>query len=187
MSLIVVFSYLLNAHSSAIAQGDEIRPSLAASVSQRLGVDTDITINFSRPGVKGRKIWDGLVPYGMNPGNNYSNGRPYPWRAGANENTTIEFNSDLLLNGKRLASGKYSIHMIPDKSEWIVIFNSKTDGWGSYEYDEKSDVLRITVEPEKISGQEWLQFGFENLAGNSATAYLHWAGLKIPFNIELDQ
>jgi hypothetical protein len=106
---------------------------------------------------------------------------------GANENTTIDFNSDLLIEGKRLASGQYSIHMIPDKSDWVVIFNSKTDGWGSYEYDEKADVLRITVEPVQSSEQEWLLYGFENLAGISATAYLHWAGLKIPFNIELDQ
>jgi len=87
--------------ASAVAQGGP-RASLAASVHQRLGTDTDITIVYSRPGVKGRVIWGDLVPYGLAPGNEYSSGNPYPWRAGANENTTFECTGDLLVEGQRL-------------------------------------------------------------------------------------
>jgi hypothetical protein len=171
--------------ASAFAQEQRIPLSLKASVMQRLGMDVDITIVYSRPGVKGRKIWGDLVPYGLEPGNKYSDNKPYPWRAGANENTTIEFNKDILVDGKPLAAGKYSIHMIPSEKDWVVIFNKKNDAWGSYKYDQAQDALRITVAPVKTPHQEWLAYGFEDLAGTSATAYMNWETLKIPFKISL--
>ena len=104
----------------------KVRASLKASVMQTLGTDAEITIDYGRPGVKGRKIWGELVPYGLAPGNKYSENKPFPWRAGANESTTIEFNKDLLVEGKPLPAGKYSIHMIPGEKEWIVIFSKNT-------------------------------------------------------------
>jgi hypothetical protein len=167
------------------AQGDKVRKSLKASVTQRLGVDTDITIDYSRPGVKGRKIWGDLVPYGMYPGNKSSNNKPYPWRAGANENTTIEFNKPVKIEGKELPAGKYGIHMIPSETTWTIIFSKKNAEWGSFSYDEKNDALRVTVTPVKAPFEEWLTFGFDDLAGTSATAFLHWEELKVPFKIEL--
>ena len=179
--------FLLYTPSTSQAQEKKVRPSLKASVAQRLGVDTDITIDYSRPGVKERKIWGELVPYGLAPGNKYSEEKPYPWRAGANENTTIEFNKDLLIEGKKVPAGKYGIHMIPSEKDWIIIFSKKNSEWGSYSYDEKEDVLRITVKPVKASSQEWLLFGFEDLAGNAATVFLHWEELKVPFKIELSE
>ncbi len=167
------------------AQNDRPRPSLAASVSQRIGVDTDITIAYSRPGVKGRTVWGELVPYGMAPGNQYSNNKPYPWRAGANENTTFTVSNDVLIEGQRLEGGVYSIHMIPaEDGPWTVIFNTVTDAWGSYTYDEGKDALRIQVTPQDAPHAEFLSYGFEDLKGNQATAYLHWEELKIPFTIE---
>ncbi len=178
----IVCLYLAGVMNFADAQ-QKVRPSLHAAVTQRLGVDTDITIDFSRPGVKGRKIWGELVPYGMAPGNNYSENKPYPWRAGANECTTIEFNKDVLIEGKKVPAGKYSIHMIPSESTWKIMFNSDNTLWGSYKYDKAKDVLEITVTPEKAPFAEWLTFGFDDLAGTSATAYLHWEELKIPFKI----
>ena len=99
LSFILILSFLLIWPSTTFAQEKEVRKSLKATVMQRLGVDTDITIEYSRPGVKGRKIWGELVPFGMNPGNKYSEDKPYPWRAGANENTTIEFSKTSLLRG----------------------------------------------------------------------------------------
>ena len=99
---LILLSIIFTIPSSVQAQGNNIRKSLKASVTQRLGTDTDITIDFSRPGIKGRKIWGELVPYGLAPGNKASNGKPFPWRAGANENTTIEFNKDLINFSKRL-------------------------------------------------------------------------------------
>ena len=173
------------APSHVFAQGKKVRLSLKASVTQRIGVDTDITIDYSRPGVKGRKIWGDLVPYGMNPGNKESNKKPYPWRAGANENTTIEFNKPVKIEGKELPAGKYGIHMIPSETTWTIIFSKKNAEWGSFSYDEKNDALRITVTPVKAPFEEWLTFGFDDLAGTSATAFLHWEELKVPFKIEL--
>ena len=181
----LVFAFVLDFQTSAFAQGGRVQPSLKASVSQTLGADTEVTIGYSRPGVKERKIWGELVPYGLAPGNQYSKDKPCPWRAGANENTTIEFSKDVLINGKKLAAGKYSIHMIPAKTDWIVIFNTKNDAWGSYSYNKAEDALRVTVKPVKAPHQEWLLFGFEKLDGNSATAFLHWEMLKVPFQIKL--
>lgn len=182
---ILILAFVLDYQSSALAQSGRVRTSLKASVSQILSVDTEIKIVYGRPGVKGRTIWGDLVPYGLAPGNQYSKNKPFPWRAGANENTTIEFTNDVLINGKKLTAGKYSIHMIPSKDDWIVIFNTKNDAWGSYSYNQDEDALRITVSPVKVPHQEWLLYGFEDLNGTSATAFLHWEKLKIPFKIEL--
>jgi hypothetical protein len=176
---------MLTLPASTQAQENEVRKSLKASVTQRLGVDTDITFDFSRPGVKGRKIWGDLVPYGMNPGVQYSNNKPFPWRAGANENTTIAFNNDIKVEGKKLAAGKYGVHMIPSENDWIIILSKKNSDWGSYSYDESEDALRVTVKPVQTPHQEWLTYGFDDLAGTSATAFLHWEKLKVPFKIEL--
>jgi hypothetical protein len=167
------------------AQDAKPRPSPKASVSQTIGVDTEITINYGRPGVKGRKIWGDLVPYGLNKGNQYSNNKDYPWRAGANENTTIGFNHDLSINGKKIPAGKYSIHMIPGESEFKIMFNKKNDAWGSYSYDAADDVVTLTEKPVKNEHTEWLEYGFEDLSDNGATAYLKWEKVKIPFKIQL--
>ncbi len=165
----------------------KIRASLKASVMQTLGTDGMITIEYSRPGVKGRQIWGELVPFGMAPGNKYSENKPYPWRAGANENTTFETNKDLLVEGKPLPAGKYGIHMIPGEKEWTIIFSKNSSAWGSFAYKQEEDALRITVAPVKAPFQEWLEFGFDDLTGTSATAYLHWVELKVPFKIQLAQ
>jgi hypothetical protein len=184
-SFFLISFFLLILPSPALAQGDEIRPSLQASVMQRLGTNTDITIQYSRPGVKGRKIWGEVVPYGMAPGNQYSEGKPFPWRAGANENTTIELSKNVLIEGQKLAVGKYGIHMIPSEKEWIIVFSKNSSAWGSFSYNQKEDALRVTVTPVKAPHMEWLMYGFDALAGTSATAFLHWESLKVPFKIEV--
>jgi len=185
ISLSLILSFLLILPSTTFAQGNKVRASLKASVMQRLGVDTDITIEYSRPGVKGRKIWGELVPFGLAPGNEYSNNKPFPWRAGANENTTIEFSKDVLIEGNKLPAGKYGIHMIPSEKDWIIIFSKNNSAWGSFSYNQEEDALRVTVTPTEAPHQEWMKFGFYNLAGTSATAFLHWEKVKVPFKIEL--
>jgi hypothetical protein len=185
ISFFLILSFLLILPSTTFAQRNQVRASLKASVMQRLGIDTDITIEYSRPGVKGRKIWGELVPYGMAPGNQYSNEKPYPWRAGANENTTIEFSKDVLIEGNKLPAGKYGIHMIPSEKDWIIIFSKNNSAWGSFSYNQEEDALRVTVTPVEAPHKEWLMFGFDDLAGTSATAFLHWESLKVPFKIEL--
>ncbi len=183
LGLVVGLAVGFAVSSTAFAQEKKVRLSLHASVSQTLGVETEITFDYSRPGVKGRKIWGELVPYGLAPGNEYSEGKPFPWRAGANEKTTIALSGDVTVDGKPLPAGKYSIHMIPSEKDWIVIFNKVSEGWGSFDYDEAQDALRVTVTPVDAPFQEWLRFGFDDLAGTSAVAFLHWEKLKVPFTI----
>ncbi len=183
---IYIFSILLflSFASTAFAQKEKKpRLSLKAGVYQQIGVDTDINISYSRPGVKGRKIWGGLVPYGLAPGDKESHGKPFPWRGGANECTTIEFSKDVTVDGHKLPAGKYSMQFIPSPKEWIVIFNKNTKLWGSFDYDKKDDALRIKVTPVEAPFQEWLSYGFDDLAGTSCTAYLWWEKLKVPFKI----
>ena len=188
ITIALLFSFLLITSIPTNAQQEKKpRPSLKASVSQTIGVDTDITIVYSRPGVKGRKVWGDLVPLGMAEGNKYSNNKPYPWRGGANENTTIEFSKDVTINGNKVPAGKYGLHFIPTEKEWTVILNKKNDAWGSYTYDEKDDQLRISVTPAKTPFQEWLTYGFDDLAGTSCSAYLNWEELKVPFKISVSE
>jgi len=187
LGVVLCLALLLALPSAGPAQEAKVRPSLKAGVMQTLGTDAVIKIEYGRPGVKGRKIWGELVPYGLAPGNKYSENKPYPWRAGANENTTIEFNKDVLIEGKPLPAGKYGIHMIPGEKEWIIIFSKNSTAWGSYTYKQEEDALRVTVTPVKAPFQEWMEFGFDDLAGTSATAYLHWVELKVPFKIQLAQ
>ena len=180
ISLLMFFLFVTTAQGQ---QNKKPRASLKAGVFQRIGVDTDINISYSRPGVKGRKIWGDLVPYGLAPGNNESQNKPFPWRGGANECTTIEFSKDVTIDGHKLPAGKYSMQFIPAPKQWTVIFNKNTKLWGSFAYDQKDDALRINVTPVEAPFQEWLSYGFDNLAGTSCTAYLRWEKLKVPFNI----
>jgi len=187
VGVVLCLAVLLTLPTVGPAQEAKVRASLKAGVMQTLGTDAVIKIEYGRPGVKSRKIWGELVPYGLAPGNKYSENKPYPWRAGANENTTFESNKDLLVEGKPLPAGKYSIHMIPGETEWIVIFNKNTSAWGSYTYKQEEDALRVTVKPVKSPFKEWMEFGFDDLAGTAATAYLHWVELKVPFKVQLAQ
>ncbi len=185
-NIVFVFSALLFISFVSTAQAQKAkkpRLSLKAGVYQRIGVDTDINISYSRPGVKGRKIWGGLVPYGLAPGNNESKGKPFPWRGGANECTTIDFSKNVTIDGHKLPAGKYSMDFIPEPKEWTIIFNKDTTIWGSFLYNEKDDALRIKVTPVEVPFHEWLSYGFDNLDGYSCTAYLRWEKLKVPFKI----
>ena len=170
---------------NSFGQGNQIRQSQKSSVTQYVGADTKITINYSRPAVKGRIVWGNMVPYGLAAPDKYSNGKSFPWRAGANENTTIEINNEVKIGGSTLPPGKYSIHMIPSKSDWIIIFNKNNNQWGSFNYDESEDALRVTVTPVEAAFQELLTYNFGNITDNSVVAFLHWEKLKVPFQIKL--
>lgn len=113
-----------------------MRPSPAASAKAVLANDANVQINYSSPAVKGRKIWDGLVPYGQ------------VWRTGANEATVFQSDKDLLINGYSLPAGKYAVFTIPNEKEWTFIFNKDWDQWGAFSYDASRDVLRIPVSPQ---------------------------------------
>ena len=173
----------------AVAQVRQPAPSPYATVSEEVGL-TDITVKYCRPGVNERTIWgDGaLVPNGLStPFPNFGSGNPFPWRGGANENTTISFENDMLIEGQKLAAGTYGLHMaIQENGEVIVIFSKNSTAWGSFFYDEKEDALRVTVKSEEASHRELLTFEFAEVSTNSATASLVWEKKKIPFKIEAD-
>jgi len=145
--------------------------SQGATVKQTIGLN-DVTITYSRPGVKGRKIWGGLVPYGA------------VWRTGANSATTIQVTEDVLVEGQPLPAGTYSLHTIPGEKEWTLIFNKDANQWGSYSYDAAKDAVRVKVTPIPGQAQEWMQFRFEDPTISSARIVLAWENLQVPFTIK---
>ena len=157
----------------ASAQLELPRVSPKATVSQTVGV-TDITVTYSRPGVKGRVIWGQLVPYGK------------VWRTGANEATTIAFSDDVTVDGHPLPAGRYSLGTIPTPDQWTVIFNKEADMWGMYTYKPEEDALRITVKPRPAPFTEWMTFGFPELTPDSAVVALRWDKLEVPFTVKVD-
>src|SRR5216110_1586268 len=164
---------ILGLTGAAFAQNDLNLPdvSQAAEVKQRIAL-TYITVKYHRPMVNGRKIWGSLVPYGK------------VWRAGANENTTIEFSDPVSVEGQPLAKGTYGLHMIPNPDSWTVIFSKTNTGWGSYSYDQKEDALRVDVKPKTLpQSEEALEFEFENLKPTSTAVTLKWEKLGIPFAV----
>ena len=176
-----------------------IRPSQKASVMQTVGV-TDITITYSRPGVKGRPIFAD-APASMEERakgeatldnqNERKPGEPivpynHVWRAGANEATLFQVTDDVLVNGQPLKAGSYSLHTVPGKDEWTIIFNSDPGQWGSFTYDSKKDTLRVKTKPQTVAeNQEWLMFSFDPITPNSAQVNIRWERLRVPFTVEV--
>lgn len=164
------------AATGALAQQQQLklpRPSPAASVMQTVGI-TEVTIHYSRPGVKNRTIWGELVPYGE------------VWRTGANENTTIRFSTPVKVEGQELPAGIYGLQTIPTKEQWTVIFSKDADQWGAFNYKPENDALRIQVQPQPAELRERMAFDIEDVTDTSAEVVLHWEKLKVPFTLEVD-
>ncbi len=158
-----------------------------AIVGEQIGL-TKVVINYDRPAVKGRegKIWGQLVHTGYTD-QGFGNTKQAPWRAGSNENTSIEFTTDVKINGQRLPAGKYGFFIAYDPNESTLIFSKNATSWGSYYYDAKEDALRVTAKPQAIDKSvEWLKYEFLNQTENGATIALYWEKLMIPFTIEVD-
>jgi tetratricopeptide (TPR) repeat protein len=160
----------------AAAQGPPLslpRPSPAASVAQRVGL-TDFDINYSRPAVRDREVWGGLVPWGQ------------VWRAGANENTVLTASTRFRLEGHELPAGSYGLHMIPAEDGWTLIVSKISTNWGSFSYDAADDALRVPVLPEAAPFVEYLLYSFDDPSDRKVTAALRWAELRVPFRLEVD-
>ena len=158
-----------------------------AIVGERIGL-TDVTIHYDRPGVKGRegKIWGQLIAPGFND-LGFGSSKAAPWRAGANENTTIEFSTDVKVEGQALAAGKYGFFIAYDPNECTVIFSKNSTSWGSFFYNDKEDVLRVKVKPVATDKSvEWLKYEFLNETPTSADITLEWEKSAIPFKVEVD-
>ena len=159
------------ANKKASAAKKDDRPSPPAEATATIG-DLKVKINYSQPGVKGRKVWGELVPYGK------------IWRTGANEATTIEVSRDCKVAGKMLRAGKYALFAIPGEQNWTFVFNTVADQWGAYKYDESKDALRIAeVKPGKSSEfNERLKFDAK-ASGDEGEITLSWENLKVSFPI----
>ncbi len=192
---IIIFTLVFSVCS--FAQMTLPRDSQRQEVSQTVG-DTKISIVYHRPNTKAREVWGKLVPYGE------------VWRTGANENTTFEVTNDVTINGQALPKGKYGLHTIPNKNEWIFIFSKVNNIWGSFDYDKKNDALRVTVTlpaapvaemPKgKMTGkskvmsssvvqefpmQETMSLGFGDVTANTTQVVLAWEKLKVGFAVNV--
>lgn len=158
-----------------------------AAVSEQVGL-TQVSVTYHRPAVNGRegKIWGQVVSKGF-VDQGFGNRKPSPWRAGANEATTIELDNDVKIEGQHLQKGRYALFIAYDPLECIVIFSKSADVWGSFFYDDKDDALRVKVKPQALEKSiEFLKYEFTNQAQGSATVVLSWEKLSIPFRIEVD-
>ncbi|MBL7748468.1 MAG: DUF2911 domain-containing protein [Chitinophagaceae bacterium] len=161
-----------------------------AMVSEEVGI-TSISIKYGRPDVNKRegKIYgDGnLVTYGFST-NNFITGKPTsPWRAGANENTTITFEHDVTVEGKPIKAGTYGLHMAMDADKVTLIFSNQADAWGSFYYEEKYDALRVEVKPVALEKSvEWLKYEFIEHKEKSCVIAMQWEKLSVPFKVEVD-
>jgi len=158
--------------SNIFAQLTVPRTSPRQSISQTVG-DTTIAIVYHRPNAKSREIWGKLVPFGE------------VWRTGANEATTFEVSNEVKINGQILPKGKYSLHTIPNKDEWIIIFNKTSEQWGSFEYDMKQDALRVNVKPVAADFEETMSIEFKDVADTTTQVAIEWEKLRVPFTIDV--
>jgi hypothetical protein len=145
-----------------------------AIVSQMVGL-TEVELNYSRPGAKGRPVFGNLVPFGK------------LWRMGANENTTISFSDDVIIDGKTLKKGKYALYSVPRIESWDIIFYTSTDNWGlPQEFDETKVALRTTVKEEALSKPvESLTINISGLDTSSAYLEIFWENSFVSLKFEV--
>lgn len=151
------------------AQDDKSkRKSPPAEATATIGGGIEVTVNYSKPSVKGRTLWGDLVPYGK------------VWRTGANEATTISFSKDVKVGDKNIGAGTYSLFMIPGKDSWTVIINEEAEQWGAYKYDSAKDAARTSVEPsETKKSMEQLTF----TVGSDGKVTMHWGTTMVSFMV----
>ncbi len=182
----LLLSSLASAQITAPPSGDNQK----ASVTQHIGPAT-VTINYSSPDVtspsgedRRGKVYGELVHYGYKD-EGFGTCTECPWRAGANENTTITFSHDVEVEGEAIVAGTYGLHMLAGEKEWTVIFSTNTSSWGSYFYDASEDALRVTVKPEKAEYRHWLTFDFHDRQPTQTSVRMWWEDLAVPFTISV--
>lgn len=161
---------------------------IKASITEQVGI-TKISIDYSRPGVKGRegKIWGQLVPYGFSTVNWVAGKNISPWRAGANEATVITFEHDVKVENKDIKAGSYALFMAMGQDSVVLIFSKQAGAWGSFYYRPEEDVLRIAVTPVQLERSvEWLKYEFIEHKEKSCVIALQWEKISIPFRVDVD-
>lgn len=179
----LLINHALTAQLTTVPDGGNKK----AMVAEKVGL-TDVTIHYSRPAVKGRegKIWGQLVPFGFTY-LGFGTSKEAPWRAGANEGTTIEFSTTVSIENKPLPAGKYGFFIATGKEESTLIFSRNNTAWGSFFYTPSEDVLRVTIRQEVLEKSvEHLQYVFTGQTENSAVVALEWEKWRFPFKVTTD-
>ena len=146
----------------------------ASTLKQRVGL-TDITIDYSRPGAKGRTVFGGIVPYGA------------VWRTGANSATRITFSTPVKLEGHDIPAGTYSLFTIPGTNEWTIIMNKNAKQWGAFQYDSNDDLVRFNVTPRTATDAvETFAIDFDQIRDDSAVLTLDWDKTVVPIQVQVD-
>lgn len=160
---------------NAQAQGFKMpQASSAQTITQEFGLGK-ITVSYSRPNAKGRKIFGGLEPYGK------------VWRTGANSATVITFTDEVILEGNKVPAGEYALFTIPDTKEWTIILNKATKQWGAYEYKQADDFLRFKVKPGKTAQPvETFTIQFANVMPSTADLHLMWERTDLDLHLTAD-
>ena len=157
----------------AAAQFTPPQPSPGAKVSQVVGA-SEVAVSYSRPSVKGRVIWGELVPWDK------------PWRAGANDATTVSFSDEVLVDGQKLDAGTYSLGVTPGKESWTVAFGRDASAVASYTWDDRLVALAVKVKPTSGENQESLRYSFENVTPDSAQLVLAWEKVRLSLALKFD-
>ena len=187
--LLIVFLLVVATGNAQLLQLPDGGVNFKSNAGRKVGM-TDIEINWNAPGVKGRegKIWGTSVAnYGFEV-LGFGSNMPSPWRAGANESTTISFSTDVTINGKSLAAGTYGFFIALYTDSCTLIFNKNTKGWGSYFYNSNLDVLRVTTLQQKDmkESKERLEYTFAKQTANTIEVALEWERWRIPFTVTTD-
>lgn len=175
LKTLLLVALAVSLQSEIQAQGLRMpAPSSGQTISQNFGLGK-ISLNYSRPNTKGRKIFGAMEPYGT------------VWRTGANSATIITFTEDVKIEGKDLPAGEYGLFTIPGKSEWTVILNKGAKQWGAYEYKESDDVLRFAVKPVTLKDKvETFTIQFADVYPTSAKLQLMWENTALNINLTTD-
>jgi len=152
------------------------QPSPTQTIKQDFGISS-IELIYSRPGIKGRKIFGDLVPWGK------------VWRTGANSATRIKFSDDVTIGGQTLKAGEYAIYTVPNEKEWEIIINKGSENWGT-DYKQEDDILRVKASPVKLESPiETFTMQFANVKPNSADLQIMWDKtlVSVPITTDIDQ
>lgn len=168
--------FMLGFSTGINAQKDKSKRASPPAVAETSVNGLNVKIDYSSPGVKGRKVLGNLIPNGK------------IWRLGANEATTFEVNKDVMVEGQKLAAGRYALFTIQDGGDWTFIFNHEPDQWGAYKYDKSKDALRVNVSPEK--SQEFVErmaFVIKETKAGNADVIFNWENIQVEFGVKIAQ
>ncbi len=133
-----------------------------------------VTLDYGRPAVKGRVVFGDLVPYGK------------VWRAGANSSSKITFGQAVTFGGKDVAAGTYGLYIVPQANEWKIILNKDSQSWGAFSFDEKLNVVDVTVPVQKLTAkQEWFTMDLKIVSDNQLSLDIEWDASKVSVPIQV--